>query len=141
MGERGPVPKRLAERLGHVTKSQKDGVIRVRMAAAVRVPAVGKDTHPIAARWYRSLKASGQSNFFEPSDWAAALFVAEAMTKLLTARRFNGQLFTGVWKAMDDLLTTEQARRRSRLEVVRGMAEDDGPRPISIDERRRALEE
>lgn len=139
MGSRGPVPKRMAERLGHVTKAQKAGVVSVRMEGVVKPAPLPRGAHPIARRWYEALKASGQSMFFEPSDWAAAVLVAEMMTRLLNSRRVNGQLFTGVWAAMDDLLTTEQARRRARLEVQRGMAEADEDAPTAIDDYKKAM--
>jgi len=133
---RGPVPKRTAERR---RRNAVPGETTVHMPGRVRVPSLPATAHPIARRWYLSLKQSGQSQFFEPSDWAAALLVAETMTKLLTARRFSAQLFSGVWAAMEDLMTTEQARRRARLEVERGVPEDDENGPTAIDEYKKAM--
>lgn len=139
MGTRGPAPKRIQERLGHITKAQKSGVDSVRMQGAVRVPAADKDWHPIAKRWYRALRESGQSTYFEPSDWAAAQYVAEAITRNLEGQRFNGQLFSSVWSAMESLLTTESARRRVRMEVDRGETEQDDDGPTVLDEYRQMM--
>ncbi len=50
------------------------------------------------------------------------------MTRNLAAKRSSAQMFAAVWSAMDDLLTTEAARRRARLEVERG-GEGDEEKP------------
>jgi hypothetical protein len=114
----------MAERLGHVTKAQKAGVSTVAMAGDVKPPPLPAKTHAVARRWYKALKASGQATYFEPSDWAAALYVAAAMTRNLEAERFSAQMFAAVWSAMDDLLTTESSRRRVRIEVARAVEDN-----------------
>lgn len=130
----GPIAKRSTERR---RRNIVPGETVIRKTARVVVPGLPKkgsdeDVHPIARRWYNSLKASGQSEYFEPSDWAAALYVCEAMTKNLSGR-FSAQLFAVVWAAMEDLLTTEQARRKARIEVERGLGEEkEGPTPLDV---------
>lgn len=119
-----PAPKRSAERRRRNKESQPDTVTA---AGKVKVPASARHWHPIARRWYLSLKSSGQSEFYEPSDWAAAYYVAEMMTKQLEASKTSAQLFMGVWGAMGDLLSTEAQRRRMRLEIER----ETGPKPVS----------
>lgn len=81
-------------------------------------PELPPETHQIARDWYESLKVSGQVEFFEPSDWASARLVAAAITRILKDDdRLPGEAFKAVWSAMGDLLTTEGARRRARLEI------------------------
>lgn len=133
---RGPVPKRSAERR---RRNLVPGASTVRMGGTVEIPDLPPDTHPIAADWYRSLAASGQSQFYEPSDWAAAALVAAVMTRLLATRRFSAQLFSGVWAAMEALMTTEASRRRARLEVERAIDEASENAPTAIDEYRKVL--
>ena len=70
-------------------------------------PQLSEDTHPVARAWYDSLASSGQSDYYEPSDWAAAVYVAEAISRNLAARRFSHQAFATIFSAMADLLTTE----------------------------------
>ena len=81
---RGPVPKRQAER----RRRNKDAVVdTVVMEGAVKPATLPHSVlHRVAREWYRSLKRSGQAQFFEPSDWAAAVLVAEAMSKVLMQR-------------------------------------------------------
>src|SRR5690554_6789972 len=101
----GPLPKRSSERR---RRNKVPGETTVYRSGRVRVPALPKDgVHPIARRWYNSLRQSGQSEYFEPSDWAAAQYVAHAMSKNLEGK-FSSMLFSAVWTAMDSLLTTEQ---------------------------------
>lgn len=116
---RGPVPKRSTERRRR-NKSKVTKTKTVTAPGTVKAPAVSSTWHPIAKAWFRSLATSGQARYFEPSDWQAARFVAEAMSRNLKAgQRFSAQLFQAVWSAMGDLLTTEGARRRVRIEIER----------------------
>jgi hypothetical protein len=141
MGSRGPVPKRMAERLGHVTKVQRAAVEAIAMAGPVRPARLPRSLHPIARGWYRSLRESGQSAFFEPSDWAAALFVAEALSRILSTETMSAQAFAAAWSAMTDLLSTEASRRRVQIEVQR--EKEALPRegaPTALDEYRKALQ-
>lgn len=127
MGTRGPIGKRSEELMGHRSKEEKAAVTKAPGASSVTVPEADEEWHPIAKRWYMALAESGQSRFYEPSDWAAAQYAAEAMTRNLNDRRFSAQLFTGIWSAMNDLLTTEGDRRRVRMELQRPPAAADEP--------------
>lgn len=111
-----PHPKRSTERRRRNLESRVD---KIQIAGPVKVPRGDAGWHPIAKRWYRALKDSGQSRFFEPSDWAAAYYVAELMSRHLNADRLSAQLFSGIWTAMSDLLVTEAQRRKVRLEIER----------------------
>lgn len=121
----GPVPKRSDQRRRRNTDV---GPTLVQAKAAAKKPTVPRgddDWHPIAKRWYADLRKSGQSDFYEASDWATAVYVAEAMSRNLTQGRFSAQLFQSVMSAMTDLLTTEGARRRARVELERETGEVD----------------
>lgn len=113
-------PKRSDQRLGHRTQAERARTTTVAVQAGeVDVPAPGEQWHDIARDWYLGLASSGQARFMEPSDWQAARYVAEVITKNLEAPRFSAQLFAAVWTAMNDLLTTESARRRAHIELER----------------------
>ena len=114
----GPVPKRSDQRRRRNRPSGPD-LVRGAAGPAPDIPPVQDHWHPIAQEWYRSLSESGQSQYYEASDWATAVFVAEAMSRNLLQGRFSAQLFASVMSAMSDLLTTEGARRRARIELER----------------------
>jgi hypothetical protein len=125
MGRNGPVPKRAAERRRR-NKPEGGEITSVPApAGVVECPPADPAWHPIARRWYESLAGSGQALFYEPSDWATAQYVAEAMSRGLQASRFSAQLFAATMAAMTELLTTEGARRRARMEIERSDAEKE----------------
>lgn len=114
---------RLAKRNDERRRTNADGQNRVAYASgAVPVPPAGRGWHPVARRWYASLRESGQSAFYEPSDWAMAHVVAEAMSRLFSDG-MTATLLAEVMRGMDMLLTSETARRRARVEVQRDIAE------------------
>ncbi|WP_190019875.1 phage terminase small subunit [Streptomyces hiroshimensis] len=131
MGARGPVPKRSTER----RRRNKDGAELVRATAGpglVEWPEPDPEWHTIARDWYLSLPDSGQAQFYEPSDVATARYVAEAMSRNLAAgQRFSAQLFAAVSSAMTELLTTEGARRRVRIELERAPAAQETPAGVT----------
>jgi hypothetical protein len=133
----GPIPKRSEELMGHLTKAQRAERTEGQAPGAehVEIPEPDPEWNPIARRWYDSLAESGQSRFYEPSDWATAVYVAEAMSRNLRhPERFNAQLFATVLSASRELLTTEGARRQLRLELQRPRAGDsfDGENVAAI---------
>lgn len=136
----GPVPKRSTERR---RRNKPEGVQVTAVPAAEEVvesPPADETWHEIAREWYESLAVSGQAVFYEPSDWATARYVAEAMSRGLQASRFSAQLFAAVSSAMTELLTTEGARRRARLEIERGGSSEEKPAEVTaLDDYRAAL--
>lgn len=143
MGTRGPVPKRSTERRRRNKDSKPDIVVieaTAPAAAVVVVPKPNRLWHPIARDWFKSLSESGQAQYFEPSDWQAARYVAEVMSKNLKQPKFSSMLFQSIWTAMQDLLTTEAARRRVRMEIERKPAGDEpAPGVIAIADYRKRL--
>jgi hypothetical protein len=121
-GSGGPVPKRSDQRR---RRNKPDvAITKATSQGAATAPEPSEDWHPIARAWYDALRESGQSQFYEASDWATAVYVAEAMSRNLNQGRFSAQLFQSVMSAMTDLMTTEGARRRARVELERGVVDD-----------------
>jgi hypothetical protein len=121
MGDRGPIPKRSAERR---RRNKDDGpAIAQAPSGPVDVPDLPEpdpNWHDIATDWYLSLQQSGQAAFYQASDWATARYAAELMSRLLsTDRAPNGQLVAALNSVMGSLLTTEGDRRRARIELER----------------------
>jgi hypothetical protein len=97
----------------------------VAVVGAVRIPVASKDWHPIARDWFRSLARSGQSRFYEPSDWATAKLLADQMSRMLNLDEPNASMLNGIVQATRDLMTTEGQRRRMRLELERAEPDSD----------------
>jgi hypothetical protein len=109
------------------------------LSAELEVPLADPTWHPLAIQWYSSLTRSGQSYYYEASDWATALLIAESISQELNARPIivGGELrfvrqpprpgVLGQWlKASTALLATEGDRRRSLLELQRQTSREDG---------------
>lgn len=148
-GAGGPPPKRDAERrrandpaLGAATVAPG--------AAEVVVPPPDPEWHPVARMWFESLAGSGQSVFYEPSDWATAYMIAESMSRELGSQPVvvgsgkdatvemhklppKGASLAAWLKAMTSLMVTEGDRRRLRLELARPVA-DGEPEGGSVSE-------
>lgn len=120
----GPVPNRTDQR----RRTNKPEGVQVTKAAGAPVvvpPAADQAWHQVASRWFDSLKTSGQSAFYEDSDWATAYITAESMSReLATGEPVNASIFQGWLKAMGSLMVTEGDRRRARLELERPSAEE-----------------
>src|SRR4051794_28757056 len=93
-GSGGPPPKRSDQR--RRTNKPEIEIEQAPAAVAVTWPAAEASWHPIAREWSLSLRASGQSAFYEPSDIAVARLVAQGMHELLSADRMSAQLFQSV---------------------------------------------
>lgn len=123
MGERGPVPKRNSQRRRRNEESKAETAPA--LTFAVDAPPAMKGWHPAAKRWYDSLAESGQAQFFEPSDWQAAQLVAGELSIYLRSKKRSAMMWSHLWAAMTDLLTTEGARRRLKIEIERPAGDDE----------------
>lgn len=118
MAAHGPVPKRTSQRLGHLTKAEKAAATTVKAAGAVEIPPADPLWHPLARDWYLSLGQSATVKLMEPADWVSARLVAGELTRMLDLPP-NAALFGKIWSAMGELMSTEGARRRLKIEVER----------------------
>jgi len=139
MGKRGPVPKRSEQRRRRnkkVPKAQSAGSKPAEKSAGpAKAPKAEKHWHPVAKRWYNSLAKSGQSEFYEASDWAMAFVLAESMSRDLEEQvigipektgepvyakvPMKGASLSAYLKGMSVLLVSEGDRRRAELELQR----------------------
>ena len=120
----GPIPKRDAQR--RRANAPAGGVATSAPGAeSVPVPEPSEEWHPLARDWFASLAESGQSVFYEPSDWQAARVWATLLTKLLNADKPSPEMAKAWQSGAAELLTTEGARRRLRLELTRPGGEED----------------
>ena len=127
----GPPPKRDANRR---RRNDPAGGPATTAAGGERVtPEWNPDWHPVAARWFGSLAASGQSVFYESSDWATAYVIAESMSlEFLSGEPPKAASLAAWLKGMSSLMVTEGDRRRVRLELERPQSEGgDGEASVS----------
>lgn len=122
MGQRGPVPKRSDERKRRNETSVP--VVEAEGAESVSIPRPDSAWHPIAKRLWRSLEASGQSRFYEPSDWALAYSLMDDISYYKNASKRSGQMLASIYSALSSLLISEGDRRRVGIELARPTSEE-----------------
>lgn len=122
---RGPVPKRSDQRVRRNKAPDGAEVVRLTTNSQVKPPAEDKTWHIAAKRWFRSLKKSSQNQFYEQSDWAYAQLAADLLSAEMNRDKPRAVMVAQILSMMDNLLTSEGARRRVRVELVRA-GQDDG---------------
>lgn len=113
----GPVPKRSEDR---VRRNKPDVPIKIGQAQPAKRPPEDKHWHVTAKRMYRSLKSSGQTAFWQDSDWEYARFVMGEVSRMLNTagdKPLKAGHLAEVNKMMGELMMTEPARRRARVEL------------------------
>lgn len=92
----------------------------------VKVPNADRSWHPIAKRFWDSLKTSGQSEFYQDSDWAFAYSLCDDLSqykKPLVNRdgeeyfKRSPEMLKALLAGMERLLVTEGDRRKVRVEL------------------------
>lgn len=97
------------------------------------MPRVSPHWHPLMKDWFRSLKESGQSQFYEASDWQTARLLAEVMSQELNSGEPVKASMLGEFnRAAASLMTTEGERRRLRVELQSPQADQDDDTVVSI---------
>lgn len=114
----GPIPNR-SENL-----SRKDNANRANRPPLVKgvlkpvtIPEPDPEWHPIARMMWDSLARSGQSDFYQDSDWAYAYNACEELDKYKRAGRRSAQMFAALQSCWTNLMFTEGDRRRLRIEL------------------------
>lgn len=117
-GPRGPVPKRADERLGH-GRSRDAEIATAPATVPSAIPEAHADWHPVIQAWFHALATSGQSIFYQDSDWRLAEWAAERESRNLLSSRPSAQASALFLSVQSDLLVSEGARRRVRVELRR----------------------
>jgi hypothetical protein len=120
MGVKGAVPKRTDQLHGHRKPPATDKAPTPPGAASYRRPAADSTWHPLAKRWWNALSKSGQSTWYQPSDWEHAYIWAEMLSRQLFSAKPSSMMLAAWDAASVRLLVTEGDRRRMRIELDKG---------------------
>lgn len=105
------------------------------------IPKMDPDWHPSARYIYASIKKSGQSDFYEASDWAYAYSVCEDLSNFKKMSRPSAQMAAVVYSALNQLLLTEGERRRARIELEDPKDEEQDAELVLVEEYKKGLKE
>jgi hypothetical protein len=127
----GPIPKRDEMKAGHNAKSESEEIDRPKMTGRVVRPDLrkfpGMITQTLTKGFWESLSESGQSQYYEPSDWMTALTALHLLDKqLASGERVSPTMVAAIWQMLTSIAVTEGERRRLRIEVERVTAGEDG---------------
>lgn len=143
--------------LERAVKSHGESPVLTGTARAAKMPPADEKWHRIARRWYDSLAESGQSEFYESSDWALAQIVAESISRdlkpqvvgvneetgepVMAVIPMKGASLGAYLKSMTALMVSEGDRRRAGIELKRAApeAEPEDPKVAVLDEYRQRL--
>lgn len=131
MGQRGPIPKRTDRPGGYrpETRAKKaesgaDGISRPRAGSpsgaptlATKQPPGSRDWHPIAKRLWKAAGESGQSIYYEASDWMILYSLMDDLTYYKNGAKRSGQMLQTIMSSLTTLLLTEGDRRRLQVEL------------------------
>lgn len=118
-----PLPKRTTELLGHRSKAELEAVTKVEIRGGVKIPAANPRWHDIAHDLYAASIQSGQTRWYEPTDWVMLQLACDELTDYLNGRR-SGMKLQILLQLLSSLMVTEGDRRRLRMEVDRHQVVD-----------------
>ena len=143
----GPVPMR-SEQLAEERRPGRGGSATKGEMRPTIVPRPDPLWHPIARMLWDGLVSSGQSDFYQQSDWAFAYSLCEdlSMYKKPTIakdgteyHKRSGQMLQTIYSAMERLLVTEGDRRRARIELQKPVPEGPSASVSAIDDYKQRL--
>jgi hypothetical protein len=97
-----------------------------------------KDWDPLTRKWYDAIKKSGIADYYEQSDWAMALIIANELDAYYKeAAREGGKrsamMLASILSAMGELGLTEGDRRRMKIELEKPKEDEKPAELIAID--------
>jgi hypothetical protein len=119
----GPVPKRSEERVRRHKPDVPTDVIE--MVGRVEVPDLGIPfAHDLVIDFWAALRESGQTKYYEPTDWQYARMALWFVNDMLRRAEDSGKapssmMLQQVNSMLADLLVAEGQRRRVRMEIER----------------------
>lgn len=120
----GPIPKRSSER---IRRNKPDVPIEtIQATGEVEPPKLGIiKPRAIIRDLYQGFIESAQAKYYEPSDWQMIRLNLMLLDEQLKAKKPNGQIISVIMSTFTELLATEGARRRVRIEIERNKGEEE----------------
>lgn len=104
------------------------------VAREVMIPRVSDKTwHPIAKRLWDAAKTSGQSDYYQNTDWAILYSLCEDMSNYKKSPRRSSQMLAAIMAGLSPLMLTEGDRRRARLELEKPVEEQQDAELYAIE--------
>ncbi|MFC3504456.1 hypothetical protein ACFOOK_26290 [Micromonospora krabiensis] len=140
MGSRGPVPNRSDDlsRDRDANRGDRAPITKGKSRPAT-VPDPDEGWHPIARLLWNATLESGQADFYESSDYAFLYSICDDVSYYKRQGKRSGQMLASIYSAMENLLVTEGARRRVRVELQDEEEAEDDAVVTQMDDYKRSL--
>ncbi|MEV1109947.1 hypothetical protein AB0I95_14990 [Micromonospora sp. NPDC049751] len=140
MGVRGPIPNR-EEDLARPRERKGGDVQEVTKGTALptKVPHADSDWHPIARKLWDAVKVSGQTTYYQQSDWAYLYSLCDDLSHYKKSFKRSSQMAQVIYAALGNLLVTEGDRRRARIELSEPEPEVKPASVTAIEDYKRSL--
>lgn len=124
MGVRGPLGKREDEKVRR-NKTGEDGIEtkNFSMSDPVVIPKARFENAEVQGIW-DALKISVNVQYFEPTDWAYAIYALTRIDNALAKGEPGAMLMSALDGMLKQLAITESERRRLHIEAHRGKVEE-----------------
>lgn len=126
-GDRGPIPNRTEDLARPRERKGSDALpVTKGLLKPVTIPAADPEWHSIAKRIWDSMATSGQSDYYQDSDWALAYSLLDDLSiykKPQVARdgteyiKRSPEMLKAILSGLASLMLSEGDRRRVRLEL------------------------
>jgi hypothetical protein len=132
----GRMPNR-AEDLSPAAERQRksrgtDAITKGELLPVTHIPEADENWHPIAVDFYESLRTSGQSAWYQDSDWMYAYSLCDDLSYYKKSGNRSSMMLTAIMSAMSNLLVTEGDRRRVRIELTAPEPETEDAAVLAI---------
>lgn len=113
-----PTPKRSDQRTRNNSPEPRRGTSAGKPR---RIRAADKNWPPRVKEFYKDCLASGQTEFWEPSDYVMLRIACDVLAD--AANTASATMYTQFVRLANDLLLTESARRKAYIELVKEVEE------------------
>ncbi|WP_327292454.1 phage terminase small subunit [Streptomyces sp. NBC_01198] len=133
MGQRGPVPNRSEDLARPRERKGGDGqVVSKGTRLPAKAPNADRTWHPIAQKLWDGVKESGQTDFYQQSDWAILYSLCDDLSHFKKSAKRSSQMAQTIYSALGNLLVTEGDRRRVRIELDEPVEEQASAAVLAI---------
>lgn len=127
----GPLPKRSDELIRRNVPDV--AVTKITAIGPVDVPDLNLgEVHPLVKDLYESMRDSGQSKYYEPTDWQYARLTLYVLNEMLLTEGIGAMKLAAVNTMLTNLLLTEGDRRRVRIEVERNQNQEQVGKVLEV---------
>lgn len=141
----GPIPKRSEARTRRNKPENEGGVSLSKGVARGGRPFPAK-THweKLTKDWYKAVAKSGMADYYEQSDWAMLVIIAEELDAYYKEAAKPGgkrsaMMLATIFSAMESLGITEGERRRMRIELEKPAEAEEPAQLVAIADYKQGL--